>query len=163
MKRWIEALERNLVAELEVQTGVQKLLDQQLQILTRGNARQLPAVLANAEAGIAESRRLEDERAAILRALAAELSIPIGELTLKRLEERLGGEAATLAGHGAELKQRLVHVRECNRQVGLLLRHSVRFIQDLIALATGAAGDARTYTRAGAVGAKAAKTVVAEA
>lgn len=164
MKALLERLEKNIEAEIEVQTGVQKLLDQQLDILLRGKTNRLSAVLANAEAALGESGRLEQERAGLVAEVAGALGLPIKEVSLKLLEERCGELAAGLGDKGGELRLLLERIRDRNRQVGLLLRHSVLFIEDLVRIVAGGGGVATTtYTRHGALQAKSQGTVVAEA
>jgi hypothetical protein len=163
VKTWLEALELNIRTEIEVQTGIQKLLDQQLEILLKGGVLRLTAVLANAEEGILRSRELEAERTRILTLIADEIGVPFKELTLKIIEEHAGVEAAKLVESGAELKVLIEKIREENRQVGLLLRHSVLFIEDLIRAVTGRGDSARTYTPDGSEDARAGGALLAEA
>jgi flagellar biosynthesis/type III secretory pathway chaperone len=163
VKIWLEALEKNIRTEIEVQTGIQKLLDQQLDILLKGGATRLTAVLANAEAGILQSRELEAERARILARIAEEIGIPVKELTLKKIEEHVGAAAAKLVESGAELKLLIERIREENRKVGLLLRHSILFIEDLVRAVTGRGDSARTYRQDGSEEARAGGALLAEA
>ncbi len=163
MKTLLEALEKNVEAEIEVQTGIQVLLDQQLEILMKGGTRKLPAVLACAEGGLEQSRVLERERGELLARIGERLGVAASKVSLKLLEERIGAEAATLSDRGAKLKATIERIRERNRQVGLLLRHSVLFIDELVRAATGAAGGTPTYTRAGEIRPNAVPTVAAEA
>jgi hypothetical protein len=163
VKKWLAALETNIRTEIEVQTGIQKLLDQQLDILLKGGVTRLTAVLANAEAGILRSRELEAERARILQLIADEIGVPFKELTLKKIEEHVGATAAPLVESGAELKVLIEKIREENRQVGLLLRHSVLFIEDLIRAVTGTGDAARTYDRTGNADARPGGALLAEA
>jgi len=163
VKTWLEALEKNIRTEIEVQTGIQKLLDQQLDILLKGGATRLTAVLANAEAGILESRELEAERTRILARIAEEIGVPARELTLKKIEEHVGAPAAKLLESGAELKALIERIREENRKVGLLLRHSVLFIEDLVRAVTGRGDSARTYNKDGSEEARAGGALLAEA
>lgn len=163
MKTWLEALEKNIRTEIEVQTGIQKLLDQQLDILLKGGATRLTAVLANAEEGILRSRELEAERTRLLARIAEEIGVPAKELTLKRIEEHVGAPAAQLVESGAELKLLIERIREENRKVGLLLRHSVLFIEDLVRAVTGRGDSARTYNKDGSEEARAGGALLAEA
>jgi hypothetical protein len=156
-------LEKNVTDEIEVQTAIQALLDQQLEILTTGGTRKLAAVLANAEEGLEESRKLEAQRVELLARLAVELGVPAKEISLKLIEERVGSHAASLSGKGAELKALLARIRERNAQVGLLLRHSVLFIDHLVRAISGGASGAPTYTRQGAMQAPSSGTIAAEA
>lgn len=163
MKTWLEALDRNIRTEIEVQTGIQQLLDQQLDILLKGGATRLTAVLANAEEGILKSRELEAERARLLARIAEEIGVPAKELTLKKIEEHVGAPAAQLVESGAELKVLIERIREENRKVGLLLRHSVLFIEDLVRAVTGRGDSARTYNKDGSEEARAGGALLAEA
>jgi flagellar biosynthesis/type III secretory pathway chaperone len=163
VKTWLEALEKNIRTEIEVQTGIQKLLDQQLEILLKGGVTRLTAVLANAEEGILRTRELEAARTRILQRISEEIGIPCKELTLKKIEEHVGAMAATLVESGAELKVLIERIREENRQVGLLLRHSVLFIEDLIRAVTGTGDAARTYDKGGSEVARAGGALLAEA
>jgi flagellar biosynthesis/type III secretory pathway chaperone len=163
VKIWLEALEKNIRTEIEVQTGIQKLLDQQLDILLKGGVTKLTAVLANAEEGILHTRELEAERTRILARISEEIGVPAKELTLKKIEEHVGAMAATLVESGAELKVLIEKIREENRQVGLLLRHSVLFIEDLIRAVTGTGDAARTYGKDGSEDARSGGALLAEA
>jgi flagellar biosynthesis/type III secretory pathway chaperone len=163
VKTWLEALEKNIRTEIEVQTGIQKLLDQQLDILLKGGATRLTAVLANAETGILQSRELEAERTRLFARIAEEIGVPAKELTLKKIEEHVGAPAAKLAESGAELKALIERIREENRKVGLLLRHSVLFIEDLVRAVTGRGDSARTYNKDGSEEARAGGALLAEA
>ena len=157
------SLEQNVEAEIEVQVGIQTLLDQQLDLLLHGGTKRLGAVIANAESGLEQSRTLENARNVLVAAIGAELGIPAKEVSLKLLEERIGADAASLAGKGAELKAIIERIRESNRQVGLLLRHSVLFLDDLVRAVTGGTSGPRTYTREGTLQAPAAGTLAAQA
>lgn len=163
MNTLLAALERNIVTEIEVQQGVQALLDQQLQILLKGGVKKLSAVLANAEEGIFKSRELEAERTRLLSHIAEEIGVPAKELTLKKIEEHVGAAAATLVDAGAELKQRIEKIRQDNRTVALLLRHSVLFIDDLVRAVTGQPEAPKTYGRDGAAVERNGGAVLAEA
>jgi flagellar biosynthesis/type III secretory pathway chaperone len=163
VKTLLARLQTNLEAEIEVQTGIQNLLDQQLDILLQGKTDRLAAVLANAEEGIKQSRVLEDARHGLLSEIAQALAVPVKQLTLKMVEERVGQDAAELLGKGEELKALLAQIRDSNRKVGLLLRHSVLFIEDLVRVLTGGAVGAPTYTRAGEMKTRTTGALVAEA
>lgn len=166
MMTLLTELERNIDAELGVQMQVQELLDRQLDILLHGKTRALGEVLAEAEQGLARSSRLEGERQQLLARIAEATGIPARELTMARLEEALGAVASPLVERGAELKECLNRIRETNRRVALLLRHSVLFIDDLIAAVNGGAPRAsagRTYTRVGAHAGPVAGQLAAEA
>lgn len=163
MKLLLEALERNINEEIEVQQGIQKLLDQQLDILLKGGVGRLSGVLQNAEEGILRSRELEADRARLLARIAEQVGVPAKELTLKRIEEHAGELASTVVGAGAELKQLIEKIRAENRQVGLLLRHSVTFIEDLVRAVTGGGQAPRTYSRDGSEESRSAASLLAEA
>jgi hypothetical protein len=158
-------LERNIGNELEVQLRIQELLDRQLDILLRGRTAELGDVLAEAERGLAESARLEGERTALLARIGAALGIAATEVTLRRIEAAAGESAAGLVDRGAELKERMARIREANRRVSLLLRHSVLFLDDLLAVVVGGAprSAARTYTRGALHAGPAARQLAAEA
>jgi hypothetical protein len=158
-------LEQNLTAEIAAQERMQRLLDRQLEILTKGKSAELSAVLVDAERAVAESQGLEAERALLLQRIAAQLGVPARELTLAKIEEQAGAGSTALTTRGAELKGQLDRIRESNRRVQLLLRHSVHFIDDLVGLLSGAASDqarARTYTRAGGLDRSAPGALAAE-
>jgi len=163
MKSLLQELELNVESEIVVQKGIQGLLDEQLEILLRGGAGKLTALLARAEDGLDRSRALERERGALIARIGAKLGVPSNEVSLKLIEERLGAEAAKLSGKGAELKALIERIRDRNREVGLLLRHSVLFIEDLIRAVTGTASAAPTYTRDGAIQPPRVGTLAAEA
>jgi len=163
MMTLIEALERNVEAEIEVQTGIQELLDRQLDLLVRGRSAELAPLLARAEAELERSRALERDRSALVARLGARLGVKSTEVSLRLLEERAGAEASKLADRGAELKARIERIRSRNREVALLLRQSVLFIDDLVRAVTGATARAPTYTRAGTMQPPAAGTLAAEA
>ncbi|MSR46800.1 MAG: hypothetical protein EXS13_07035 [Planctomycetes bacterium] len=166
MRQAMAELERNIDAEIGVQTRIQELLDRQLDILLKGRTRELGNVLAEAEQGLVESGRLEAERGPLLQRIGAELHIPATEVTLSRIESAIGESAAPLIERGAELKACVARIRESNRHVALLLRHSVLFLEDLISIVSSGArrttGD-RTYTRAGALTRPAPGALAAEA
>lgn len=151
MKLLLDALERNIDEEITVQVGIQELLDQQLDILLKGGVDRLTGVLTRAEAGIVRSRELEAERARLLARIAEQIGVPAKELTLKKIEEHVGAAAGPLVDAGGELKVLIEKIRQDNRQVGLLLRHSVLFIEDLVRAVTGGANGAapRTYAKSG--------------
>ena len=149
MKLLLEALEGNIHEEISVQIGIQALLDQQLDILLKGGVERLTGVLANAEAGIVRSRELEADRARLLARIAEQIGVPMKELTLKKIEEHVGAEANGLVDAGGELKRLLEKIRLDNRQIGLLLRHSVLFIEDLVRAVTGGGEAPRTYAKSG--------------
>jgi hypothetical protein len=151
MKTLLMELERNVEAEIAVQTGIQGLLDEQLEILLHGGTKNLTALLARAEDGLDRSRSLEQERLGLLARIGAKLGISAKEVSLKIIEERIGADAASLTGKGAELKALIERIRDRNREVGLLLRHSVLFIEDLVRAVTGQTAAAPTYTREGAM------------
>jgi flagellar biosynthesis/type III secretory pathway chaperone len=163
MKSLLEALEKNVDAEIEAQKGIQGRLDQQLDILLRGRTAQLASALARAEEGLERSRQLEAERTQLLARLGAKLGVPTKEVSLRLLEERIGADAGSLAGKGAELKALIERIRQRNREVGLLLRNSVLFLDDLLRAITGGAAGPATYTRSGAMQPPAAGTLAAEA
>ncbi|MBM4013803.1 MAG: flagellar protein FlgN [Planctomycetes bacterium] len=158
-------LERNIESELSVQLRIQDLLDRQLDILLRGKAAELGDVLAAAESGMAESGRLEAERLVLIGKAGDALGIPAKEVTLKRIEAAAGAAAAALADRGTELKECLARIRETNRRVALLLRHSVLFLDDLLAAVAGGAprAEARTYTRGAVHAGATANQLAAEA
>jgi flagellar biosynthesis/type III secretory pathway chaperone len=159
-------LEQNITAEIAAQERMQRLLDRQLAILTKGKTAELSAVLADAERAVAESQGLEAERALLLQRIAALLGVPARELTLQKIEELAGSGSTALTTRGSELKAQLDRIRESNRRVQMLLRHSVHFIDDLVALVSGAATDsarARTYTRDGGLDRPAPGALTAEA
>jgi hypothetical protein len=149
MKLLLDALERNINEEIEVQVGIQELLDQQLDILLKGGVDRLTGVLTRAETGIVRSRELEAERARLLARIAEQVGVPMKELTLKKIEEHVGALAGPLLDAGSELKTLIEKIRQDNRQVGLLLRHSVLFIEDLVRAVTGGSGAPRTYAKSG--------------
>jgi hypothetical protein len=163
MKLLLEALEKNIHEEIEVQVGIQALLDAQLDILLKGGVQKLSGVLANAEEGIVRSRELEADRARILARIAEQIGVPFKELTLKKIEEHVGASAASLVGAGAELKGLIEKIRQDNRQVGLLLRHSILFIEDLVRVVTGGGEASRTYARDGSEESRAGGALLAEA
>ena len=163
MKELLQALEANVEREIDVQTEIQALLDQQLDLLLHGDTKRLATVLATAEQGLEKSRELERERSALIARIAATLGVSSREVSLKMLEERLGAEAASLSGKGSELKVLLGRIRERNREVGLLLRHSVLFLDDLVRAVTGQAGGAPTYTSAGTMQSRESGALAAEA
>ncbi len=162
----LAALEQNITAEIAAQERMQRLLDRQLAILTKGRSAELAAVLADAERAVGESQGLEAERELLLQRIASLLGVPARELTLAKIEE-LGGTGSTaLTTRGSELKAQLDRIRESNRRVQLLLRHSVHFIDDLVALVSGGATDAaraRTYGRDGGLDRPAPGALAAEA
>lgn len=163
MELALAALERNIAAEMAVQQRIQALLDLQLSILMKGRSREFGGVLAQAEEGLAESARLEAERMRLLEQVGVALGVPAREVTLARIEQHVGESAAPLVAKGVELKERIARIRESNRQVALLLRHSVLFIEDLLGLvSTGRAG-ARTYGRDGDFAPRANGALAAEA
>jgi flagellar biosynthesis/type III secretory pathway chaperone len=149
MKLLLDALERNIHEEISVQIGIQALLDQQLDLLLKGGVERLTGVLTNAEAGIVRSRELEAERARLLARIAEQIGVPAKELTLKKIEEHVGAHAEALLDAGGELKKLVEKIRHDNRQVGLLLRHSVLFIDDLVRAVTGGGESSRTYAKSG--------------
>ncbi len=159
----LRALERNIAAEMAVQQRIQSLLDLQLEILMKGRSKEFGGVLAQAEEGLAQSARLETERTALLEQVGAELGIPGREVTLARIEQHVGAAAQPLMKEGAALKERIARIRESNRQVALLLRHSVLFIEDLLGLVSAGRPSARTYTRGGDLAPRAAGALAAEA
>jgi len=162
----LAALEANLAAEIAAQERMQRLLDRQLAILTKGRSAELSAVLADAERAVGESQGLEAERRLLLQRIAALLGVPLRELTLRKIEELAGAGSTALTTRGSELKERLERIRESNRRVQLLLRHSVHFIDDLVALVSGGANEAaraRTYGRDGGLDARAPGALAAEA
>jgi hypothetical protein len=159
----LSKLERNVERELETQVGIQALLDQQLEILLKGRSEKLAAVLANAEEGLAKSRVLEQERGELIGGFADALGVARGQVSLALLAERLGAQAASLGAKGAALKAQLERIRETNRRVALLLRHSVLFLDDLVRVVTGGASGAPTYTREGTLQSRAVGTVAARA
>ena len=149
MKLLLDALERNINEEISVQIGIQALLDQQLDILLKGGVERLTGVLTNAEAGIVRSRELEAERARLLARIAEQIGVPAKELTLKKIDEHVSAQAGALLDAGGELKTLIEKIRQDNRQVGLLLRHSVLFIEDLVRAVTGGGEASRTYAKSG--------------
>ena len=56
---------------------------------------------------------------------------------LQALEDVLGDQASPLHERGEELREIIVRIRERNREVALLVRHSLVFIEDLIRVVTG--------------------------
>lgn len=163
MKDEIVALEHNVAAELEVQRQVQELLERQLELLQHGRTAELAGVLEAAEVSLARSARLEGERAALLARLGEALGVAPREVSLALLEERAGELAGPLVAQAQELKERLARVRETNRLVSLLLRHSVLFIDDLVALVASPGARARTYGRDGGLAKASGGTLAAEA
>ena len=149
MKELLQQLEDNVNQEIEVQLQIEAILDRQMQALVRGQRGQFPALLTAAEEGLHESARLEEERQSLIRQLAGLLGIAEREVTLAKLEETLE-TAPSLAASGAELKAILLRVRETNRKVSLLLRHSILFIEDLLEVIRGGAPQRLfTYTPQG--------------
>jgi flagellar biosynthesis/type III secretory pathway chaperone len=163
MKTLLQALELNVEREIDVQKEIQALLDEQLDLLLHGDTKRLATVLATAEQGLEKSRELERERSALIARIAATLGVSSREVSLQMLEERIGSDAAPLAGKGAELKALLARIRERNREVGLLLRHSVLFLDDLVRAVTGHAAGAPTYTSAGTMRSRESGALAAEA
>jgi len=163
VKTLLETLEKNIVDEIEVQVGIQVLLDQQLDILLKGGVQKMSAVLTQAEEGIVRSRDLQAQRTRLLSRIAEQIGVPAKELTLKRIEEHVGEPASGVMDAGAELKQLVEKIRQDNRQVGLLLRHSVLFIEDLVRAVTGGGDSARTYRRDGGEESRSGGALLAEA
>ena len=149
MKTLLKEMERNIEAELKVQLTIQELLDRQLDILTRGRSEKLSAVLEAAEDGLRESARLEAERNELLQKIGAELQVPYKTVTLEMIERTVGSDAIALRESGDELKEILERIRESNRRVSLLLRHSVVFIEDLLQAIGGRTVGPPTYTKEG--------------
>lgn len=144
-------LEQNIRGELEAQLGIQALLDQQLDILVKGGTAKLPGILEQAESGIEASRKLEAERTKILQELAATVGKPVHQITLEWLETLSSEPSSVFHDLGEELKATVLRIREDNRTVHLLIRHSLLFIEDLIRAVAGSNSDRAlaTYTRRG--------------
>ena len=147
----INDLEQNIRSELEVQLEIQALLDQQLDVLVSGGTEKLPGVLEKAEIGLRASEVLETERSQIIRKIAAAFGQPVHEITLDKLQTLVGENTEGLREAGEELKQTLIRIREDNRTVHMLIRHSLLFIDDLIRAVSTSESDAKleTYTNKG--------------
>jgi len=164
VKTLLEKLERNIADEIAVQKRIQALLDTQLEVLQSDQPRRLPEILLAAEEHMAESRRLEVERDLLRNEIAQQLGRPAHEIRLATLEETIGADDRSLAELGAELKAILARIRERNREVSLMLRHSMLFLEELIRTVTGAASaPPETYDPAGRREPKTGAAIAAEA
>ncbi len=154
MKALFSQLERNIQEEIRVQQEIEKLLDQQLSILIDGGKRGLPETLKAAEAGILRSQQLDTERQGLLGEIGQKLGLSRDDVTLAKVTELLEEQDAepSLAAQRDELRQVIRRVKELNRKVSLLCRHSVHFIEDLLSVLMGKTDQvSRTYTRQGKV------------
>lgn len=163
MKTLLQEIERNVDRELEVQIQIQSLLDRQLNILLNGRSSDLKDILGEAEMAMKVGNDLEKEREVLLNKAALELGLEMREVTLDRIETALGQTFPEIREKGNELKEIIERIRENNRVVSLLLRHSLLFIEDLVAAVTGKPREKlETYTPAGEREAKAAQTIAVQ-
>lgn len=150
MRQLLEDMEKNIAAELEIQMEIQEILDRQVEILTSGKTADLREVLSKADVKLQQSARLEENRSRLLHRIGLELGVPTHQVTLQMIEEALGDDAGALKEDHDALKSTIERIRETNKVVSLLLRHSVIFIEDLVSTITGAHADrSPLYTSSG--------------
>ena len=148
MREQLRALEDNVLREIEHQAALQELLEREVAALTGGGRERLAEVLRAIEVAVDESRRLETERGRLVAKLAAGYGVDPHHLSLRWLADEAG--EPSLAERGEELRQVIERVRDAHHKTTLLVRHSLRFVQDLVGALGGESPEApATYDARG--------------
>jgi flagellar biosynthesis/type III secretory pathway chaperone len=124
------------------------LLEEERAALIRMDAPAVGEVAERKAGAIASMRRLEAERDACLRRLAAAHGLPDAALTLSALAQHLDAPARLIEA-GQDLRTTLGRIEAMNDGNRVLADHALRHVRDLLDRVRGALTETPTYGRPG--------------
>ena len=157
----------NVQTDVAVQRALEGNLNRQLEALMQGESGRLPVLLESMERDLIRSRELQAARAELLNTIRATLGVTDRELTLAELASRAGLDSSELVSERDEWREVASRVRRKNREVTLLVRHSLGFVRDLLAAIGGDGAETRprgpqTYGASGRLGASGGTSLAVE-
>ena len=133
----LDRIHDNVQRDVAVQRSLEAHLNRQLEALMQGEGDRLPVLLESMERDLVRSRELQTARAQLLREIRSALGVGEAALTLAELGELLGGDAEELRAQRDEWREVVTRVRRRNREVTMLVRHSLGFVRDLLSAIAG--------------------------
>lgn len=141
MNQSLNQLQAILDAEMDRYRDMRDLLARERSATSPSQHRQLESLGQEKQALIDDLRQLEKRRQAVAEALAGELGLSGGAITVSRIAKRLKAPQATrLTERAAALRSLIVAVQRENRNNSRLISHylelshaSLRLINDLVA------------------------------
>ena len=150
----MEALIVQLVDVVQKEVGaLQRLLEfleQVQQVLVQHDVERLGELVIEQQALVDETARLERQRAEVVDQLAPSLQDEAKSLTLKKLIDRLQGPHSDRL---SEMRQTLIElhdrIQKANRNNGLLIKQSMKYVDKSLQILTGGANGGGVYVRSG--------------
>jgi flagellar biosynthesis/type III secretory pathway chaperone len=145
----LEALADALAAESRGLHGLLGLLEEEGQVLLRGDAAALAALADRKAAQIRDNAALEDARRRALAGIAEVLHVAPSTLTLTEVARRAPAQARTLLARRDELRRLAQGLADRARHNGFLIDRSLEYLRGLLSSLVGAVTRPATYTASG--------------
>lgn len=154
-KTFTTVLAEHLDAELSTHRSLMALAEAKQKQIVSGNMKEFTALLQREEGVLAEANKLKLQRDRLFINLAERLNVPIANLKLSALLERIPEPTrGQLATRHNDLRNLLERLKAANERNLLLIRHCLGYVRDVLGsvLGTGETVSAGGYDRRGGKG-----------
>ncbi len=145
----LDTLSDALAAESRHLAALLELLEEEGQVLRRGEAVSLAAITDRKEAWIRDRAALEDTRRQALSLVARALHIDLSAVTLTDLARREPAQAGRLLARRDELRRLTSRLSALVQHNGFLIERSLRYFRGFVSSLVGAVAHPATYTASG--------------
>ena len=141
-----------LQQETQVYESILGITKQERQIIIKGSPEEMLQSNKQKDTSLMEIKILEEARQAVVKKLSKRLGIPVGQLTLSALMERLHPVyQQRFSEQSTQLRETIAELKQTHQTNSALLKHSLSFVRDWLHLLLVFGGGGSTYGSDGMV------------